>query len=156
MDQLTKIKTLIQPVIDAQNVQLYDVAWVQDGSMKILQISIMNPDGSMDIDVCADVSELISPLLDEAELIPFEYYLEVCSPGAERELRSFEEVKQAKGLYVFAEFIKPVGKVMEVKGYLVDVNDEQGLKFEYMDKAVKRKCETTYENIGFIRLSVKI
>ncbi|MGL5978143.1 MAG: ribosome maturation factor RimP [Erysipelotrichaceae bacterium] len=155
MDQISKIKDLILPALEAKNVQLYDVTWVQEGSMKILQIAIMNPDGTMDIDVCAEVSEVISPVLDEADVIPFEYYLEVCSPGAERVLRDEQEVQAVVSQFVFAQFVKPVNKVMEVKGYLVAMEDG-AMKFEYMDKAVKRKLETTYDNIAMIRLSVKI
>lgn len=156
MDQITKIKELIYPVIVEKGVQLYDVTWVKEGSMNILQVAIMNEDGSMDIEVCAEVSELISPLLDEADLISIEYYLEVCSPGAERELRTFEEVKKAEGGFVFAQFHNTVKNIDEVKGTLVRVDEDQTMLFEYMDKAVKRKCETNYANVRFIRMSVKI
>ncbi|MGL5540465.1 MAG: ribosome maturation factor RimP [Erysipelotrichaceae bacterium] len=155
MDQISKIKSIIEPALHAREIVLYDLKWVQEGSMKILQVAIMNQDGTMDLDVCAEVSELISPLLDEADVISFEYFLEVCSPGAERELRSLEEVSQAVSQFVFARFHKPVNKLMEVKGYLVKVEDGT-LAFEYMDKAVKRKCETSYDNVALIRLAVKI
>ena len=66
MDQISQIRTMIQPVLEQNACSLYDLRWVQDGKMRVLQVSIMHADGSMDIDTCAIVSEGISALLDES------------------------------------------------------------------------------------------
>ena len=79
MDQISQIRTMIQPVLEQNACSLYDLRWVQDGKMRVLQVSIMHADGSMDIDTCAIVSEGISALLDESDFISHEYFLEVCS-----------------------------------------------------------------------------
>lgn len=155
MNQLEKIKEGILPLLESHEIQLYDILWTHEGKHQILQIAIMHPDGSMDIDDCAEMAELISVKLDELNLIEHEYMLEVCSPGAERVLRSLEEVQKEVGNYLYAKFKKPVGKLNEVKGTLSSV-EENELCFDYMDKAVKRKCRVSYENIALIRLSVKI
>ncbi len=155
MNQFEQIKNGIEPILKSKDLVLYDLKWVQEGSMKILQVAIMQKDGSMDIEECALVSEEISILLDELDNISEDYYLEVCSPGAERELRSFEEVQNSVGQFVVAHFNEAVKQKVEVKGYLNAVEGDV-CKFEYMDKAVKRRLETTYDNISFIRLSVKI
>ena len=94
MDQIQKIKELVAPILEKEEIQLYEVLWHNEGNMRILQIAIMRNDGSMDIDTCADMSEKISECLDEADLISAEYFLEVCSPGAERELRMKHKSKQ--------------------------------------------------------------
>lgn len=155
MDQIEKIKMMIQPVSQQHKCSLYDLKWVQDGKMRILQVSVMYPDGSMDIDTCAAVSEGISSLLDESDIISHEYFLEVCSPGAERELRSFEEIKEAIGEYVFVKLKDPKAGMDSVKGTLLEANEES-VTISYMAKAVRKKIMIDSQNIALIRLSVKI
>ena len=123
--------------------------------MRILQVSIMIEDGTMDIDTCAEMSSLIGDLLDREDLISNEYYLEVCSPGAERELRNEEEVLKAVGEYIYIKFKNPKEGMDEIKGYLKEVSDD-GYLVEYMDKAVKRKKVIAKDNVALIRLSVLI
>jgi len=123
--------------------------------MRILQVSIMREDGTMDIDTCAEMSSLIGDMLDREDLISNEYYLEVCSPGAERELRNEEEVLKAVGEYIYIKFKNPKEGMDEIKGYLKDVSDD-GYLVEYMDKAVKRKKVIAKDNVALIRLSVLI
>ena len=155
MDQIEKIKTMIQPVLQQHKCSLYDLRWVQDGKMRILQVSVMYPDGSMDIDTCAAVSEGISSLLDESDIISHEYFLEVCSPGAERELRSFQEIKEAVGEYVFVKLKDPKAGMDSVKGTLLEAGEES-VTISYMAKAVRKKITIDSQNIALIRLSVKI
>ena len=47
MDQLAKIKEAVLPLLNAHDIQLYDVCWTNEGRNKILQIAIMHADGSM-------------------------------------------------------------------------------------------------------------
>ncbi len=156
MDQINRLKEKISQSLKVEDiVVLYDVKWVQDGSMKVLQVSVLKHDGTIDIDTCAGASAAISEVLDVEDMISFEYYLEVCSPGAERELRSEEEIQAALGEYIYIKFINPKDGMDEIKGYLKEVKAET-LLIEYMDKASKRKKEVEKDNIQMIRLSVKI
>lgn len=155
MDQLTNIKTLILPLLEQENVTLYDVAWHQEGRMRILQIAIMHADGSMDIDTCAKMSEKISAILDEKDPITSEYFLEVCSPGAERELKNEQQIQDAIGEFIYLKLKDPKAGMDEVKGTLTSFADDI-VHIDYMDKAVKKKTAIAYENVALIRLSVKI
>lgn len=155
MDQLTRIKEMITPLLQADGIELYDVAWHTEGKNRILQISIMHSDGSMDIDTCASVSEKISEKLDEEDFIASEYFLEVCSPGAERELRNEQQITNAIGEYVYVKLKNPKAGMDEVKGTLTAFENNT-VYLDYMAKAVKKKAEIDMENIALIRLSVKI
>lgn len=155
MSQISLLKEKIEAEISNQDVILYDVKWVQEGKMRILQVSIMREDGTMDIDTCAEMSSLIGDMLDREDLISSEYYLEVCSPGAERELRSEEEIIKAVNEYIYIKFKNPKEGMDEIKGYLREVK-EDGYLVEYMDKAVKRKKVIDKDNVALIRLSVLI
>lgn len=156
MEQLETIKTLILPALDSLGIQLYDLKWVNDKKSQFLQIAVMRADGSMDIDTCALVSEKVSEILDDHDdLISFEYFLEVCSPGAERELRSAQEILDAVGRHVAVRLTSPVKNMMEITGDLTDVSDGQ-MTIAYRDKAVMRKAQFSMDLIEKIRLAVKL
>ena len=156
MEQLEKIKTLVLPVLDSLGIQLYDLKWVNERKSKILQVAVMRADGSMDIDTCALVSEKVSELLDANEdLISFEYFLEVCSPGAERELRNLEEIRGALGKHIFVRLKHPFKSMMEITGDLLEM-DETTLTISYRDKAATRKAQVAIEDLEKIRLAVKL
>lgn len=154
MDQMNEIKKIVMSVLK-DDIQLYDVSWRREGEQRILQISIMHQDGSMDIDTCAMVSEAISEKLDALDCITSEYFLEVCSPGAERILKDEQQIKDAIGSYVYVKLLNPKAGMADVKGTLLDYK-EHVLFIQYMDKAVKKKTEIAMENVAHIRLSVKI
>ena len=109
----------------------------------------------MDIDTCAAQSEKISAMLDELDLISSEYFLEVCSPGAERELKSEDQIKDAIGEFVYVKLKNPKAGMDEIKGTLTAFENHT-VYLDYMAKAVKKKAEIEMDNIALIRLSVKI
>lgn len=156
MDQISTLKQLIEPIVQKNDMLLYDVSWQNVGNMKSLQVAIMRKDGTMDLDGCAMISEQLSEMLDDKDLIKYEYYLEVCSPGAERELRSLEEVKEVIGEYVYVKLKDVMAKgIFEVQGTL-NACDGEILSLTYMDKSIKRNIEINYDNIALIRLAVKL
>ena len=124
------------------------------GKENTLEVSIMKPDGSMDLDTCAEVSEQLSAILDEKDLISEEYTLEVCSPGAEREIRDPEELDRLAGKYVYVRLKEPFKKMLELTGEVKDIEGEV-IHLEYRDKAARRVAEFTKSNIEFIRYAVR-
>ena len=89
---VTRVTELVQPKVEALGLTLWDVRFVKEGASWYLRIFIDKP-GGITIDDCTAVSHAVDPVLDAADPIEVSYYLEVCSPGAERELtkpRHFE------------------------------------------------------------------
>lgn len=154
MENIVRLKELLEPVIIENGCQLYELKWDNSGD-HTLQVAIMRPDGSMDLDTCALLSEELSKVLDDADLINSEYTLEVCSPGAEREIKDLSELKLVQTAYIFVRLIHPVKKMKEITGSLIEYKDGI-MKVEYRDKAVKRTVEFADDNIEFIRHAVKI
>lgn len=153
MEKLEQIKKQLLPVLEQFNVELYELNWHRGKKSSTLQVAIMYSDGTMDLDTCADVSEKISELLDTLDCFENEYFLEVCSPGAERKLRNEKEVSDSLGKKVYVRLIKEVKGMKEVTGILNSF--ENGvLKIDYRDKAATRKLEIEYANVEFIRLAV--
>lgn len=155
MEQLTRLKELFEPVLSANDVVLYDLLFRYEKNMKILQVSIMKNDGSMDLDTCALISEKLSEVLDEHDIIDSEYYLEVCSPGAEREIKDLNELPNIVGKHIFVRLRHSIKSKVEFQGDLLSVNGEL-VEMNYRDKALTKVVSFDKSEIEFIRLAVKI
>ena len=154
MKQINEIVELIQPALASNIVHLYECKWVNMGKTRILQIAITNDTG-IDLDVCAKVSESISEIIDEELDTSSEYMLEVCSAGAERELRTLEELKAEIGKQIFVKLNKSFKSRDEFQGELLNI-DEEEIKMNYRDKSLTREVTFKYQDANFIRLAVKI
>ena len=154
MNKLEKLKELFEPVFSECDVVLYEMKWINDRD-HTLQIAIMKKDGSMDLDTCADVSEKISAILDAEDPIEGEYTLEVCSPGAEREIRDLNELLNMTGSYVYIRLNKPFRKMTELTGEITGT--ENGvIRLQYRDKAAVRTAEFPLEDVEFARMAVRL
>ena len=69
-------------------------------------------------DIIAKVTSLLSKLLDELDPIEQSYYLEVSSPGTERELRRPEHFEACMGERVTVKLIRPRDGKREFLGVL--------------------------------------
>ena len=154
MENTEKLKSLLEPVLQQCGVRLYEINWL--GSEHTLQVSIMKEDGTMDLDTCADVSSGVSDVLDQADPIGSEYTLEVCSPGAEREIRDLDELRHMPHAYVCVHLKEPVKKMMELTGEIESIDENDVVTLAYRDKAVLRRVQFGLDNIEKIRLAVKI
>ena len=153
MELNEKLKELIEPVLAANDVRLHDIRWL--GNERTLQIAIMKEDGSMDLDTCAAVSEALSTVLDNYKELDQAYTLEVCSPGAEREIRDLSELEHMEKPYVYVRLRHPVNKQLEFTGEIQSFNNSV-ITLNYRDKAAHRTAEIHADNIEYIRLAVRI
>lgn len=80
-----RVYSLIEETVKNEGVTLWDVRFLKEGANWYLRVFIDKPEG-ISIDDCTAVSHAIDPIIDEADPIDKSYYLEVCSPGVEREL----------------------------------------------------------------------
>jgi len=148
------IRKALLPIIEDKGCHLYDLVYEQEKGENYLRVFIEKNDGTLDMDTCVAVSELVSEKLDEIDVIKDEYYLEVSSPGVEREIRSLDEAKQAVGEYVYIELHNAVKGVSEAEGTLLSV-EESTLTIRHFVKGVKKTLVTDYDNVSFLRYAVK-
>ncbi|MCD7839715.1 MAG: ribosome maturation factor RimP [Erysipelotrichaceae bacterium] len=152
---LEKITELIQPILERYDCYLDDIEYQNEKNEWYLRIFIDKNHESLDIDTCAAVSEDISALLDEVDMIQNEYYLEVSSPGAEKPLKTLEQVKKAIGEYVYIKLKNPKKGMNDVYGTILNVDDENNIDLQYLSKNINKNVTISYENVSFIRLAVK-
>ena len=122
MSKITEaVEKLVGPIVEDLKLELVDVEYVKEGRDWFLRVYIDTPEGNIDIDQCAQVSEKLSEELDRTDPIPENYFLEVSSPGAERPLKKEEDFQKAIGQYVFIKTYEPIDGMKEFEGYLLNV-----------------------------------
>jgi len=78
------------------------------GAPVTLQIMAEKPDGTMEIDDCAELSQAVSAILDVEDPIDKEYSLEVSSPGIDRPLTRAKDFAEYAGHRARIEMSFPV------------------------------------------------
>ena len=112
-----KVFSLVKDTVEAQGVGLWDVRFVKEGANWYLRI-IIDSENGISIDDCTNVHHAVDPILDEADPIDRAYYLEVCSPGLERELTRDEHYAAMVGEKVKIKLYKAIDGVKEFGGEL--------------------------------------
>lgn len=152
---MKELQQWIEPILKELGCRLYEIQWIPGQKPPILQIAVDKIDGTMDLDTCAACSEAISQKLDEKNWNDQEYMLEVCSPGAERELRSEEEMQAHLGEYVYVKLREPKGGYADVKGDFSALEPET-ITISYKEKGRPKKMVIERDNIALIMTAVKI
>ena len=111
------VKALIAPVAEELGYLLWDVEYVKEGARMILRVTIDSEEG-ITIDDCEKMHRTIDPILDEADPIESAYYLEVSSPGIERDLKTDEHLAHCAGERVELRLYAPVDGAKSFVGRL--------------------------------------
>ena len=91
-----RVTEMIAPVVKELGYDIWDVEYVKEGADWHLRVTIDSPNG-IDINDCEKVHRAIDPVLDEFDPIEDAYYLDVSSPGLEREIRTPEHYNACAG-----------------------------------------------------------
>ena len=97
---------------------------IKEGKNYTLRIVIDKPEG-IDLDDCEKVNNEITDMLDEADIIKDQYFLEISSPGVERHIRKDQQLEENIGKDINIKLFKPIDKQKELTGTLQNFNKEQ-------------------------------
>jgi len=133
-----ELEESIKLAVEGCGVDLYDITQTKENKINILRVYISHKDG-VNLDKCAHVSRMISPLLDIQEPMNGKYTLEVSSPGIERKLKTLHH------------FECSVGSSVKMKNYNTDVFkgeivsvDDGVIRFKDLDENIQ---EINYDDI---------
>ena len=91
-----ELEESIKLAVEGCGVDLYDILQTKEHKTNILRVYVSSKDG-VNLDQCAHVSRMISPLLDIQEPMNGKYTLEVSSPGIERKLKTLHHFECSIG-----------------------------------------------------------
>ncbi len=156
MEDIVKIvEDFITPFIPLP-FKLFAVEWEKVGADMVLRI-LVDRTGGIELDETAELSEVISPLLDKIKPDPFPaegYLLEVASPGAERPLIKPEHFEGAIGEYIFVKLYQKIDGEKEISGDLTNFDGAQ-LTLDVLDKTRHKTVEISLTAVAKAQTMVK-
>ncbi|MBR6185327.1 MAG: ribosome maturation factor RimP [Clostridia bacterium] len=100
--------------------ELCDAGIEKEPTGRYLRVYI-DQEGGVTLDDCEKYHRAVQPLLEE-----FDYdFLEVCSPGIDRPLKTKRDIEKSLGLMVEAKLYKPLDGQKSAQGLLREMNEEQ-------------------------------
>jgi ribosome maturation factor RimP len=91
-----RVEELLEPEADANGFEL--VAVEQSGGRHVPVIRVLlDREGGVTIDDLASANEWVSAVLDDSDVVPGSYTLEVSSPGVDRPLRKLADFERFEG-----------------------------------------------------------
>ena len=130
------VRAIAEPLADELGCWVWDVEFVKEGTRKILRITIDAEDG-IDINLCEQFHRAIDPLLDEADPIEEAYYLEVSSPGVERELRTQVHIDACEGWDVEVKLYAPIDGLKVFRGVLLETGENGEIRIDAKGKTLE-------------------
>ncbi|WP_409294344.1 ribosome maturation factor RimP [Peribacillus sp. SCS-26] len=146
------VEQLVLPIVEELHLELVDIEYAKEGKNWFLRVFI-DKEGGVDIEECGTVSERLSEKLDETDPIPYNYFLEVSSPGAERPLKKAEDFTKSIGKNVFIKTYEPIDGLKEFEGALMAF-DGQTVTVAMKIKTRSKTVEIPYEKVAKARLAV--
>jgi ribosome maturation factor RimP len=133
------VREAIEPTVSELGYSIWDITYQKVGADYHLEITIDSKDG-INIEDCEKVHRAIDPILDEIDPIEGFYYLDVSSPGLEREIRTDEHIAAMVGAKVEAKLYAErdgkksiIGSLVGLDGDLVVINDGEDVKLPRAD-----------------------
>jgi ribosome maturation factor RimP len=119
------LTTLLQPVVEAQGYDLWELEFAPGRGNAVLRIYIDTASHEgITVEDCERASRAVSEVLDATDPIPGNYTLEVSSPGIDRPLRTARHFAPYVGEAVLVEMVHLVDERRRFKGKLVAAGDE--------------------------------
>ena len=137
---------MAETLLDGSGVELVDVEYVKEKDW-YPRVFIDKPEG-IGIEDCQALSEKLEEKLDEADVMPEPYILEVSSPGLDRVLKKPRDFERERGKEVDVSLYEPMDGEKLLVGKLEGFG-EQGLSLEGREPIPKEK-------IAQVRLHIEI
>ena len=140
-----KVENLVEPKFQELGYTLYDVEYVKEGKDYYLRIYI-DKDTGISLEDCELVSNNLNEILDQADYIKEQYFLEVSSPGIERVLKKDKHLRNNIGAKVQVKLFKPFNGQKQYEGILKKFTEAT-----ITIKTASQDLEIERQNIGQIK-----
>ena len=141
-----KVLPLLEPIVEANGLELVDLEFVKEGVNWYLRVYI-DKEGGVTLDDCEVVSRTLEAKLDEKDPIEQAYILEVSSPGLDRPLKKEADFAKFQGEIIDVKLYKAVngskqyqGKLLGLENGMLSIEEDNGnvVTFEHKDAASVR------------------
>lgn len=140
---------LVQPIVEAEGIELVDVEYVKELGHFYLRVYI-DKEGGVNILDCEKVSRALDEKLEAADPVSDAYILEVSSPGLDRPLKKDKDYERSIGKDVAFKLYKAQDGQKEFVGTLVGYTaDTMTVTIDGVERTFDRK------GLALIRLHIE-
>jgi len=139
-----RLADILLPTIEGMGYELVRLR-LMGGKKKTLQVMAEKPDGTMEIEDCAELSRALSAALDVEDPLADAYDLEVSSPGIDRPLTRLKDFDRWEGYEAKLETEELIDGRKRFKGILAGTDGTEvlieidegtiGLEFDWLSDA---------------------
>lgn len=151
-EHLEIITLRAEQITNEHGLELVDVQFNKEGGVWFLRVYIDNTQGEITTDECAVVNRNLSKYLDEIDPIEQQYFLEVSSPGIERQLKKPEDFSRFKGHLVR---VNTYTKIDGRKVFIGTLNELESGSLKIIDEDTDEEISLSYDNVANVKLSIK-
>lgn len=141
----------IRDEAETSGYQLVDVT-TRGGRSFSMEV-VVDKEGGIMLDECAELNRKLTAWIDEKDLFPEGYTIDVSSPGLDRVLKSDSEFLWALGKKVIVNTYEPVDERKKIVGRLVESNTGGALTVE---EEGGNKVSIARDNVAKAQLEVDI
>lgn len=151
-----QVSDILAGYLEENGLELWNVEFVKEVKDWFLRVYIdksSHTEGDyVSIQECEDVSRYLSEALDKEDPIEQNYYLEVSSPGLDRELITEDHYRRYFGSVVEMKLYKAIDGKKEISAVLDDMDDDK----YYLTGDDGSKIEVEKSQVAKTRLAVII
>lgn len=120
---MERVKALVEPLLTRRGVDLVEVSYRYEGQGRVLRLLVDTARG-VKVGELSALNQSVGALLDEQEVVPGPYTLEVSSPGLDRPLRTQADFERVIGRRVRVRTRESVQERTEHLGEVLGANEE--------------------------------
>jgi len=138
---MAHLEPILEPAVEAAGFRLVRLRLL-GGHIKTLQIMAERPDGTMNVDDCAQLSRALLDFMEKENPLEGDFELEVSSPGIDRPLTRLTDYARWAGHEAKLELFAPIdgrkrfrGKLLGLDGQDVTI-ESQGQRYAIPFKGI--------------------
>lgn len=152
MDELDKIRALLEKPLEKAGYELAEVKLSRDKDGLTLHVSVDRL-APISLDDIVKVSDLVNPILDKEDPIKGAYTLDVSSLGAEKPLK-LDRLSAYEGRYVSLHLSHPYKGENVLEGTLVKAGEDITIRIR--DKTKTKELTFPAKDVDKARLAIEL
>lgn len=119
---LSQVRALADPLLAAREIELVELSCRRQGPQPVVRLLVQAP-GGITLGQCAELNRILSAALDQTDVSPEAYTLEVASPGLDRPLTTRRDFERVIGQQIRADLREPVLGHRQCIGRVIAADD---------------------------------
>lgn len=152
MIEESRIRALLEKPLEESGYELVDVKLFRDKSGLTLSLTV-DRDEPISLDDIVKVSDLVNPILDQADPIQGAYTLDISSLGAEKPIK-LDALEKYVGKFVNIHLSHPYEGKNILEGTLLEANADS-LTLVVKEKAKKKEIKIERKYVDKARLAIE-